>query len=154
MPIWSLALSFSLAQIFQAVTLSFILNRKIDKFPLKEMVLSFGKVVAASGVSGLLMFFFLKVLDRSVWDKNLSFLSFFGLKMPTTFDHLVLDTRYTLNVVLLSTVVGLIGLSSYFLVSWLLGIKEGAVFFRMILKMKSLGLSKRKIIQEEESLSL
>lgn len=78
------------------------------------------------------MFFLLKILDRSAWDKKLSFLGKFGLALPTTFDRFVLDTRYTLNLLFLTFIVGLAGALTYLFLAWLLKIKEVAVFSRFL----------------------
>ena len=89
------------------------------------------------------MFFLLKVLDRSAWDKRLSFLHWIGLKLPTTFDHFVLDTRYTINLILLTLLVGIIGVLTYLLLAWFLKVKEVTLPKRLIDKIK-----KPKILPE------
>ena len=154
LPIWSLALAFSLSQILQVLLLFFIIEKRIKAFPLKKLTFSFGKVVLAASLSGLLMFFFLKILDRSVWDKRLSFLSYLGLRLPTNFDRFVIDTHYTLNVILLTGEVGLIGLIAYLLVSWLLGVKEVAIFARVLSRLRDWRLLRSKMSQEKEVISL
>ena len=130
--VWTLALAFSLASFIQATTLFILLSKRLPILEKGKIFLTFFKVTLASFLSGSLIFFFLKVLDRSVWDKNLSFLRWVGLKLPISFELFVLDTRYTLNLILLTVFVGLIGVASYLFLSWLFGIEEIAILKRMI----------------------
>lgn len=141
--IWTLALAFSLASFTQVILLFSSLSRKLPQLEKKKVITPFLKIAFSSLVSGGLMFFLLKILDRSAWDKSLSFLSWFGLKLPTTFEYFVLDTRYTLNLILLTAFVALVGLASYLLLSWILKVEEVAIFKKLIKKIK-----KPKILPE------
>lgn len=123
LPIWSLALAFSVASIFQVILLLFSL-KKYAGLSLKPLGAPCFKITVASFLSGGLMFFFLKVLDRSVWDKKLSFLGSLGLALPEEFNQFVLDTRYTLNLFLLTAIVGAIGFISYLVLVWLFKVEE------------------------------
>ncbi|MBI2268004.1 MAG: murein biosynthesis integral membrane protein MurJ [Candidatus Blackburnbacteria bacterium] len=124
LPIWSLALSYSLAGIVQFVILFVLLSKRIGSFSEQGLVSTFFKVVASAFTAGTLMFFLLKVMDRAAWDKKLSFLGQLGLAPPTTFDKFVLDTRYTVNLVILTFLVGLVGLGIYVAVAHVLGVRE------------------------------
>jgi putative peptidoglycan lipid II flippase len=141
--IWTLAFSFSLASLIQAILLFSFLTRKISGLDKRKVGVPFLKIALSSLVSGGLMFFLLKVLDRSAWDKRLSFLKWIGLKLPTTFDHFVLDTRYTFNLILLTALVGLIGLLTYLLLAWLLRVEEISLLKKLIDKIK-----KPKVLSE------
>jgi putative peptidoglycan lipid II flippase len=134
--VWTLAFAFSLASFTQVGLLFSFLSRKIPRFEKRRVALPFFKIALASFASGGLMFFFLKIFDRSAWDKKLSFLHWVGLKLPTTFDHFVLDTRYTLNLIFLTGFVSLIGLGTYLLLSWLLKIKEAEIFKKLFVRVK------------------
>jgi putative peptidoglycan lipid II flippase len=134
--VWTLALSFSLASLTQMLILFSFLNRKIPGFEKKKISLAFLKIAVASFSSGGLMFFLLKILDRSAWDKHLSFLRWFGLKLPTTFEYFVLDTRYTLNLILLTVFVGLVGLLTYLLLAWFLKVEEISLLKKLIDKIR------------------
>lgn len=136
LPIWSLAFAFSLAVILQVFLLFFFFYQRFVKFKIREVVIPFSKIVFASVLSGGLMFFFLKILDRSAWDKRLSFLGDFGLVLPVSFDRFVLDTRYTFNLIFLTAIVGIIGLVSYLLLARILGVKEIAVFAKLLTRFK------------------
>ncbi len=139
LPIWSLALSYSLASLFQFLALYLFLARRLPIFSRQEVIAAL-KIFVASFVSGGAMYFLLKILDQSVWDKRLSFLGNFGLALPTTLDHFVLDTRYTPNLFYLTFIVGLIGLLVYLGMAWILRIKELSLLARVIGKIKQLPL--------------
>lgn len=134
--IWTLALAFSLASLIQMLILFSFLSRKVSGWDKKKIGLPFLKITLASFSAGGLMFFLLKILDRSAWDKHLSFLRWVGLKLPTTFDRFVLDTRYTFNLILLTVFVGLVGLLTYLLLAWFLKVEEISLLKKLIDKVR------------------
>jgi len=134
--IWTLALSFSLASLIQMIFLFFLLSRRVPDLNKRKIMIPLSKIALSSFASGGLMFFLLKILDRSAWDKRLSFLHWVGLKLPTTFEHFVLDTRYTFNLILLTALVGLIGLLTYILLVWLLKVEEVTLLKKLIDKIR------------------
>ncbi len=141
--IWSLALAFSLSYLTQTLVLLFLLQRKVPELKKKKIIFPFLKIAFASFISGFLMFFLLKIFDRSAWDKRLSFLQWIGLKLPTNFEYFVLDTHYTFNLILLTFLVGFIGILTYLLLAWFLKVKEVTLLKRFIDKIK-----KPKILPE------
>lgn len=128
---WSLALAFSIASIFQSIVLFILLDRRVG-VATQDLTLSFFKVLLASGASGAVMFFLLKVLDRSAWDKKLSFLGQLGLGLPTTFDRFVLDTRYVVNLFFLTALVATVGALVYLAVAAFVKLHEVDVLFGLI----------------------
>ena len=134
--VWSLALAFSLASITQTILLFSFLSKRLVDLEKKRIAIAFIKITLASLFSGGLMFFFLKILDRSVWDKKLSFLGRFGLALPTAFNRFVFDTRYTSRVIFLTALIGLLGLTSYLFLARLLKIKKVAILVRLLKKFK------------------
>jgi putative peptidoglycan lipid II flippase len=136
LPIWSLALSYSIASLLQAIYLFIFLNKRHIQLQKKKITVPFLKITFASFLAGGLMFVLLKIFDRSAWDKRLSFLGWIGLRLPTTFDHFVLDTRYTLNLIFLTGFVSLIGLGTYLLLSWLLKVKETEILKKLFGRIK------------------
>ncbi len=153
--VWCLALSFSLTSLIQVLILIFLLNKKVTGFAKEKLTVPFLKIVFASSVAGGTIFFLLKILDRSAWDKRLSFLGRLGLVLPTTFDRFVLDTRYTLNLIYLTALVALIGGLVYLLLAWLLRVEAMAVFSRLLLRLKKvkLPLPQPKTPQEKEAIT-
>ena len=136
MPIWSLALAFSLASFGQMVILFTLLIRFVPNFDWQKIMKTSLKIIAAAFSSGALMFFLLKVLDRSAWDKRLSFLRWVGLKLPTSFEYFVLDTHYTFNLILLTVFVALVGFLSYLFLSWLFRVEEVAILKKLVARLK------------------
>ena len=70
----------------------------------------------------------LKIFDKSVWVKRLSFLG--GLEVTKTFpfEKFVLDTRYTGNVIILTVLTFFVGALIYVLLSLLFRIDEAKYF--------------------------
>lgn len=130
--VWGLAMAFSLASFLQATVLFFLINKRINggfKMGLFKPFLKFG---AASIGSGLAMYIPLKLFDRSVWIKRLSFLTEMGTIKDMPFDKFVLDTRYTINLIFLTLLVSIIGLVVYILIALLLKTKEVHSLFRLV----------------------
>lgn len=134
LPVWSIALAYSLATFVHAILLMFLLHRRVGGFDLSRLLTPFVKISLASLISGVLMYIFLKILDRSAWDQRLSFLG--KLSLPTTFDVFVIDTRYTVNLIILTTIVGIIGAVAYLLLVKLLKIEEAEIFLKLARKLK------------------
>lgn len=148
--IWTLALAFSLASLAQVILLFILLLQRLPELEKRKIIFPFLKAVFSSFTAASLMFFFLKILDRSAWDKSLSFLGWIGLKLPVSFDRFVLDTRYTFNLFLLTILVGLIGLASYLFLSWLLKVEEIAMFKKLIVRIKRVKISPETITPPPE----
>jgi len=143
--VWGLALSFSIASLLQAGTLFFLISKRINGgFRLKNFG-PFLKVGVASMGSGLVMYIFLKFFDKSVWVKRLSFLTKIETLKYLPFEKFVLDTRYTMNLIILTLAVSISGLIVYLLISLLLKTKEVYSLFnlvkRIVVKGKVGGLS-------------
>jgi len=121
LPVWGIALAFALSALVQAFTLWVFLIKKLH-FSVKDFVLPLFKVILASLASGGVMYLMLKIFDRSAWDKNLSFLGKFGL--PERFELFILDTRYTASLVVLTALVGVVGILVYLGVCRVLRVEE------------------------------
>lgn len=131
-PVWGLAAAFSLAAFFQATVLFYLINRRLNKISLfTAMGPIFKSAMAAIG-SGAIMYFLLKVFDRSVWVKKLSFLGRIETTAFLPFEKFVLDTRYTINLLILTTMVSLIGMLVYLGLAIILRIDEVWTFFNLI----------------------
>ncbi len=121
LPVWGIALAFAISALAQAFVLWLLLIKKTH-FSVVDFVRPALKVFAASLASGGVMYFMLKILDRSAWDKNLSFLG--KLALPERFELFILDTRYTANLVFLTALVGAVGVLVYLGICRLLGVEE------------------------------
>ncbi|MBI3980998.1 murein biosynthesis integral membrane protein MurJ [Candidatus Microgenomates bacterium] len=104
LPIWGLALSTSIASLLNAFLLLFFLNRKIKSFSVNELLISPLKIFLASILTGICLYIPMKILDQ-----------------------LVFDTTRTINLIMLTTTVSLIGFTVYFLLAVILKIKEASL---------------------------
>ena len=126
--VWGLAGAFSLASFFQATALFFMINKKIGDGATIKAVLPIAKAIVSSLGAGTVMYFLLKIFDRSVWIKQLSFLGKMEGVRNIVFEKFVLDTRYTINLLVLTVFVILVGGVVYLGFSLILRSKELAYF--------------------------
>lgn len=133
-PVWGLALAFSLGAFIQTIILVSLLSR-MRMINLVKTGVSLLKILTATLASSSVMFLLLKLLDRSAWDKKLSFLGKFGFSLPTNFEGFVLDTRYTVNLIFLTAVVLTAGIVIYLVISFMLGSEELATLWRVFLRL-------------------
>ncbi len=132
--VWGLALAFSLGTGFQSVALFYLVNKKIGEHSFIKILSPVLKSAAAAGGSGVIMYFLLKIFDRSVWVKRLSFITLIDGGKNIPFERFVLDTRYSINLLILTIVVSLIGLISYLSFSIFLRSQQVWNFFELCKK--------------------
>jgi putative peptidoglycan lipid II flippase len=130
--VWSLALAFSLGSIIQAVSLFYFVNKRIGKGSFLEVFSPIIKSGLASLGSGIVMYLILKIFDRSVWVKKLSFLGKIESAKMIPFEIFVLDTRYTVNLVALTVFVALVGGVTYLGLSIMFRSEQVWIFFRLL----------------------
>jgi hypothetical protein len=138
-------MAFSVGAFLQGTLLFIIVNKRLKNGSTYKLVKPLLKSIAASLISGGVMFFMLKFFDRWVW-----------LRRPPAnlpFEKFVLDTRYTANLLVLTIIVILAGGIVYFLISYLLKSEELANFVGLIKR----SLISRKIasvpVKETETVS-
>ena len=152
-PVWGLAVGFSVGAIFQATTLLFILRNRVGGIAGTELFPPIIKSVVAGLGSGGVMFFILKLFDRSVWVKRLSFFTNIEAVKNLPFEKFVLDTRYTFNLLALTIAVALVGGLVYMAISILLGSEQVWNFLNLAKRI----LVKRKVspvpAREQETVS-
>jgi putative peptidoglycan lipid II flippase len=138
LPVWALAASFSFSVFVESIILIILLNKKIGEIINSDFISHSIKILAATIGSGMSMYLLLKIFDRSVWIKRLSFLSGLDVIDNFPFQKFVLDTRYTTNLLILTIIVFAIGMAVYILLSLILRIPEAkyflGVFKKIILK--------------------
>lgn len=113
--VWSLALSTSIASILQLVFLLFFLHKKIDLFTRLELYLPTVKIFLAGAVTGLALYIPIKLLDQ-----------------------LVFDTTRTINLILLTSISTIVGLSVYFFLAWFLEVAEMDIIFKLFRRVKAI----------------
>lgn len=126
-PLWALAFSFSLGAFIETIILLYFIGRRVKNMEIYKIITPVLKNVFAAVVSGTMMYFLLKFLDKSVWVKR-------GINpsLLIPFDKLILDTRYTVNLIILTAVVGIVGLASYVITAYLFKSSELAAFVEVI----------------------
>lgn len=108
-PVWGLAAAFSLGSFFQATILFYLIGKKIGQNFNFQLIAPIIKSAVAALGSGGVMFFLVKIFDRSVWVKRLSFLGKIESTKVIDFEKFVLDTRYTANLLILTIFVSAVG---------------------------------------------
>ena len=124
LPVWALAASFSAASAFQAATLYYLINQRLKVKNFVVNLVPVYKSILAAFAAGGVMYFVLKFFDRAVWVKRLPLLGGFKAPQGVAFESFVFDTRYVVNLLLLSAIVSVIGLGVYLVISLLLKSKE------------------------------
>lgn len=136
--IWALAAAFAASVLVEAIILLILINKRIGGIFDSKFLMHSLKIFAATVISGGAMFFMLKIFDKSVWVKRLSFLSGVEVTKTFPFEKFMLDTRYTGNVIILTGLTFLVGVMIYTLLSLLFRINEARYF---------LNLAKRVIVK-------
>ncbi len=114
-PVWALALSAAVADSIYAIWLLVVLNKKVKYFDRSALLVPAGKMFLAAWITGVSLYVPMKLLDQ-----------------------LVFDTTRTLSLLMLTGTVGLIGLSVYLFLTWMLNISELSSFmglFRRVYRM-------------------
>lgn len=105
-----LALSYSFAQILNAILLFYLLDRKIG-FAKKELIWPAVKMLSISLFMAISLYIPMKLLDQ-----------------------LVFDTTRTIGLILLTTTAATVGLVVYTFLSWIFKVREVAIFYELAKK--------------------
>ena len=132
LPVWGLALAFSIGSAYQAILLFSLLSRRVGNKSFIKLVTPILKSGVSAVGAGSVMYFVLKIFDRSVWVKRLSFLGKIEATSVIPFEKFVLDTRYTVNLLVLTIAVSLMGVFVYLGIAILLKQKEVWIFFNLL----------------------
>lgn len=114
LPVWYLAIAFSIAMTVQVMTLLFVLYKKIKGFDIRTLCVETIKILVATFNTSVIVYFILKV-----------------------FDGLIFDTSRTINVFLLLVVCFAIYAILFLFLTWLFGIKEIYLLTKMLLKVRA-----------------
>jgi len=121
LPVFALALSFSIAIILNTFSLFLFLTKKIKDINYSNLIGETSKILTASLIAGLPSYFFLKVADP--W---------------------IFNTKYTINVFFLLFSMALIYFFWYIFFSWVLEVKQLYLFTQLIGRAKEY---QKKIIE-------
>ncbi len=119
----SIAMAFSVASIFNLIVLLILLNRKIHIFSVSSFWFPQIKIFSSVILMGFAIYIPIKLLDQ-----------------------LVFDTTRTINLIFLTGISSMIGLSIYLFLTWLLNVKEASTF---LLIFKRLGNWKELVGKSE-----
>ncbi len=153
LPVWALAASFSFSTIVEAIILAILIHKKVGEIIDFKFAAHAVKIFFATSVSGFSMYFILKFFDRSVWVKQLSFLSGTTATSYIPFQRFVLDTRYTVNLMILTFMVFVIGSAVYFGVSFLLRVPEVKYFLGVAKRILAKKVLPYPPLKEQEPIS-
>lgn len=132
--VWALAASFALSTFVEAVILIILINKRIGEIVNLKFIVHVSKIMLATILSGSVMFFMLKIFDKSVWVKRLSFLNGMDATHSFPFEKFVLDTRYTGNLIVLTLVTFIFGITIYILLCLLFRVPEVGYFINLAKK--------------------
>lgn len=150
--VWSLAAAFSIGSFIQSSALLYMISKRLGSIKIRNFTPILKSVLSAFG-SGALMFLLLKIFDRAAWVKRLSFVGVLENVEAIPFERFVLDTRFTINLLILTVLVSVAGLSAYIVFSILLRSKEVWTFFALVSRLISKKKMARIPAKEQEPIS-
>jgi putative peptidoglycan lipid II flippase len=110
--ITSVAVAYSIAGITQLILLLYLLHRKTKGFHLPILFVSWIKIGASSFFTAFALYIPIKLLDQ-----------------------LVFDTTHTINLLILTGISSLAGLSIYLFLTWFFDVKEASMYVLALRKM-------------------
>ncbi len=125
LPVWALAASFGFSTLVEAILLAYLIHKKVKSVINADFWSHLIRILISSFISGAAMFFLIKFFDRWYWIRQVT-------SIP--FDKFVLDTRYTFNVVILTTISFAAGMLIYICSALILKVDEAGYFVNVIKK--------------------
>ncbi len=125
--VWSLGISYAISTNLSFIMLIVFLNKKIGGFKLDDLMGPILKMVLAAVVSAIALYIPIKALDQ-----------------------LVIDTTKTINLLILTGIASIFGLSIYLILVWLMNVKELNTFVELFKKISLAGkeLRSQEILEE------
>lgn len=111
LPVWALAISFSVSMIINVGLLWIILSQKVHGLIDRQFIQEVVKILITTFVSSVVAYYSIKV-----------------------FDTLILDTTRTINVFLILLINGVLFTLLYLFISWTLNIKEIFIITKLLIK--------------------
>jgi putative peptidoglycan lipid II flippase len=122
----SIAFAFSIASIINFLIMFYFLDRKVGGFDKLALLKTVSKIFLASTFTAFALYIPIKLLDQ-----------------------LVFDTTKTINLILLTGISSLAGLSLYLFLTWLFSVKEATMF---VLLFKRIGDWRQILTRSEETI--
>lgn len=111
--VWSIAFAYSLTSFIDMLALFFLLDRKLQGFEIRQVLIPFVKIGYAAAIMGVCLYIPLKVLDQYVF-----------------------DTTRTIQLIFLTGITGIIGMTTYILLTKALKVKEVELLMKSLKKLK------------------
>jgi putative peptidoglycan lipid II flippase len=111
--VWAVALSFTITSFIDMSLLLYLLDKKVDGFDLKKLIIPFTKISYAAVMMGITLYVPLKLLDRVVF-----------------------DTTRTLNLLILTGIAGVSGMATYLFLTWLFKVEEIQLIYKLAKKIR------------------
>jgi putative peptidoglycan lipid II flippase len=105
----SLAVSYSITSVAQLIILFILLERKVGGFEKRLLFLSWLKLFLCSFFTAFALYIPIKLLDQ-----------------------LVFDTTHTINLIILTGISSLVGLSLYLFLTWLFDVREASTYLLVL----------------------
>ena len=131
LPIWSLGLAATVGIWIQMMLLMWRLKKQFKPLSWGPERRQMVKIMSNGLISASLTYMLFKMLDRYSWGERLSL---GPLSLPTTLYNVIIDTRYTSNLLVFTFMVGAFGLGIYLFIAYLMEIQELAVIHRVVQK--------------------
>jgi putative peptidoglycan lipid II flippase len=122
--VWSIALSYTITSLIDMIFMFIFLNKKVGGFDTKKVLYPFVKISMSTMLMGIMLYIPMRFLDQFVF-----------------------DTTRTINLLGLTFVAGILGLSTYLMFTSLFRVKEIQLFYKLVgkIKLSSQGLSSESI---------
>jgi putative peptidoglycan lipid II flippase len=121
----SIAIAFTISSISQLVVLFLLLERKVGRFAKWPLFVSWSKILVSSVLTAFALYIPLKLLDQ-----------------------LVFDTTHTVNLLALTGISSLAGLSIYLFLTWFFDVKEAKTYLLVFRKIGNW----REVLQKSQEI--
>jgi len=122
----ALGLAYTISSILQLAVLFIVLERKVGGFQKRQLLLPWIKILVCTFFTAFALYIPIKLLDK-----------------------LVIDTTYTINLIILTGISSCAGLLLYLLLTWLFDIKEAGTY---LLVFRKVGNWKEILVKSQEML--
>lgn len=128
--VWGLGLSYAIATNLSFFILLYFLNKKVGGFNLQDLIRPALKMLLAAVISAIALYIPIKALDQVVF-----------------------DTTRTVNLIILTSIASIFGLSIYLILVWLMKVKELETYINLLKKFSRMEwmLKSEEIVKETGS---
>lgn len=139
-----LGVAATIAGLTNATLLLYYLSKRVGGLDWGQVLGPIAKMLLAGGLAGVALYTPLKVLDAAAYGQ----LWLQGSIVHTYFGSWALDTSHTGGLIAVTAISATLGLLVYFLMTYLLGIEEIAVFTKIMGKIRRFGIGRPLPLEE------